>query len=186
MITGIIMASGFSKRMGHNKLLHKVDGVRIIERVIRNCKGSSLDEIMLVYRDKEIGDIGKGYDIKTIYNPKAILGQSESMKLGIKAAGEYSEFMFLMGDQPFITKGLINQLINEHINNEQYIIVPYYNNKRGNPTIFPSRFREELLNVEGDKGGRDIINKYNFLVKRIDVADEKLGRDIDREEDLEP
>ncbi|NLL81641.1 MAG: NTP transferase domain-containing protein, partial [Tissierellia bacterium] len=40
MVTGIIMAAGFSKRMGEDKLLMEIDGVKMVERVICNCKNS--------------------------------------------------------------------------------------------------------------------------------------------------
>lgn len=184
MITGIILASGFSKRMGEDKLLMEVDGIKMVERVIGSCEESSLDEVILVYRKEEVRNIGEEYNIKTIYNPKAHLGQSESMKLGIKAAKANDAFMFLMGDQPFITSRLINRLIEEYKNNEQSIIVPYYKDKKGTPTIFPSILKDELLQVEGDKGGRDIIGENITLVKKVYIDDEKFGLDVDREEDL--
>ncbi|CCQ95100.1 conserved hypothetical protein [[Clostridium] ultunense Esp] len=184
MIAGIIMASGFSKRMGEDKLLMEIDGVKMVERVIRSCKDSSLDEIILVYRRKEVRKIGKKYSIKTIYNPNAYLGQSESMKLGIKAIKDCQAYMFLMGDQPFITKRLIDRLIEEYKNDKSTIIVPYYNGRNGTPTIFSSKFKDDLLQVEGDKGGRDIIRRNVSSVKKVIIDDGKLGLDVDREEDL--
>ena len=88
--------------MGEDKLLMEVDGIKMVERVIGSCEESSLDEVILVYRKEEVRNIGEEYNIKTIYNPKAHLGQSESMKLGIKAAKANDAFMFLMGDQPLL------------------------------------------------------------------------------------
>ena len=75
MITGIIMASGFSNRMGKDKLLIEINGKKIIEWVIIALKDSNLDEIILVYRTEEIKKIGESYGIKTVLNPNAHLGQ---------------------------------------------------------------------------------------------------------------
>ena len=75
MITGIILASGFSNRMGHNKLLIEVDGIKVIERVINACKKSLVDEIILIYRLEELKVLGEMHGIKTIFNPNAHLGQ---------------------------------------------------------------------------------------------------------------
>ena len=48
MITGIILASGLSRRMaGHDKLLLPVDGTAIVERVMRAADASRLDNIIL-------------------------------------------------------------------------------------------------------------------------------------------
>jgi molybdenum cofactor cytidylyltransferase len=184
MITGIILASGYSKRMKEDKLLMKIDGTKMIELVIERCKESFLDNIILIYRTEEIKKIGERYNIKTLYNPKAHLGQSEGLKLGVKEAKNSEAYMFLVGDQPFITAQLIDTLIEEYRLNRASIVVPYYNCRRGMPTIFSSTFRDELLKVEGDKGGRDIIEKNASLVRKVFIDDKNLGMDIDTPEDF--
>lgn len=184
MITGIILASGFSKRMKEDKLLMKIDGVKMVERVIESAKKSSLDDILLVYRKEEVKNIGDKHGIKTIYNPNAHLGQSEGLKLGVKEADDSEAYMFLVGDQPFINTKLIDKLIFEYKNNQASIIVPYYNGRNGNPTIFPSIYKDELLNVQGDKGGRDIIRNNFSIVRKVHIDDERLGFDIDTPRDF--
>lgn len=185
MITGIIMASGFSERMGKDKLLLEIDGMKMVERVIRACVNSSLDRTILVYRKEEVKRIGEKYRIETIYNPNAHLGQSESMKLGIRKALYSRAYMFLVGDQPFINSMLIDRLIEEFEKQEHSIIVPSYNGRNGTPTIFSSKHRDELLRVEGDKGGRDVLKANIDSVKWVYIEDERLGMDMDSFEDLE-
>ena len=68
--------------------------------------------------------------------------------------------------------------------NQYSIIVPYYNGKQGMPTIFPFIYKRELMNIDGDKGGRDIINREEGNVKRVYLKDEKLGMDIDNMEEF--
>lgn len=184
MITGIILASGFSKRMGQDKLLVEVYGKKLLEWTIIACKKSILDEIIIIYRNQEIKEIADLYKLKSFYNHKAHLGQAESLKLGLQKAQESNAYMFLVGDQPFISSFLINQLIAEYKNNQSKIIIPYYKEKRGTPTIFPASFKQTLLKTKGDKGGRDLIKNNPALVKKIQIKDEKLGFDIDNEEDL--
>lgn len=184
MITGIILASGFSRRMGRDKLLIELDGEKIIERVIKACCKSKLDDIILIYRSQDIKRIGIKYNIKTIYNPNAHLGQSEGLKLGVKAAVDSDSYMFLVGDQPFLTSEIINKLIEEYNQKDSSIILPYYNGHRGMPMIISSIYREELLRVVGDRGGRDIIKKYPSEVKKVYIKEEKMGIDIDTQDDL--
>lgn len=184
MITGIILASGFSRRMKRDKLLMEIEGMKLIERVIEACINSNLDDIILVYRVDDLKKIGEKYSIKSIYNEKAHLGQSEGLKLGVREATRADSYMFLVGDQPFLTSELINTLIKEYKESYLPILVPYYNGHRGMPMIISSIFREELLNITGDKGGRDIVQKNISKVKKIYIEEEKLGMDIDNEEDL--
>ena len=184
MITGIILASGFSRRMKRDKLLMEIEGKKLIESVIEACINSNLDDIILVYRVDDLKKIGEKYSIKSIYNEKAHLGQSEGLKLGVREATRADSYMFLVGDQPFLTSELINTLIKEYKESYLPILVPYYNGHRGMPMIISSIFREELLNITGDKGGRDIVQKNISKVKKIYIEEEKLGMDIDNEEDL--
>lgn len=183
MITGIILASGFSRRMKKDKLLIEIHGEKVIERVIKAAIDSNIDEVILVYRNEEVKEIGDKYNIRTIYNERANLGQSESLKLGVKEAKGES-YMFLVGDQPFLTSELIDKLIEEYKGSNLPILVPYYNGNRGMPMIISSTFKEELLKVIGDKGGREIVENNISKVKKVYIEEEKLGMDIDNEEDL--
>lgn len=184
MVTGIILASGYSRRMGENKLLMDVKGKKMIEWVIINSKNSLLDQIILVYRCEEVKKIGDSYGIKTIHNPKSNLGQSEGLKVGVKKACNSDAYMFLLGDQPFVNNKLIDKLIIEYNKNKNSIIVPYYEGMNGTPTIFPSSYRKELLEVEGDQGGKDIIKNKQSSVKKIYINNAKLGFDIDKPSDF--
>jgi len=184
MITGIILASGFSSRMKEDKLLINIDGVAMVERVIKACKLSCLDDIILIYRKEEVKRIGEKYGLKTFYNPNAHLGQSEALKIGVREAKSADAYMFLLGDQPFITSKLIDKLIDEYNKTKATIVVPNYNGENGPPTIFSSTYRCELLALQGDKGGRDIIKKNIHSVQRVNIEDVKAGMDIDTIEDI--
>jgi len=185
MITGIIMASGFSKRMGENKLLVEVEGTKLIERVIESCKKSILDEIILIYRLDEVKDIGNKHGIKTIFNPNANLGQSAAVILGVENSKDSDAYMFIVGDQPYLDPLVINRLIEEYRKDKKMIVVPYYNFEFGMPIVFPKYYKDQLLKVKGDKGGNEIIRNTKELVKKIHFKNELLGVDIDTLEDLD-
>jgi len=184
MISGIILASGFSKRMEKEKLLLPVGGVALVERVIRVAQASRLDEVILVYQKKEIEKIGRKYGIKAVHNPRADEGQSAAIKLGIHTAHpETDAFMFMVGDQPFLNPSTINILIDTNRSDPHSIIVPVYNGLRGNPVLFPSELRDLLLALDGDRGGRVLIDSMPERVKLVSIDEEMLGTDIDTEED---
>lgn len=185
-ITAIILASGFSNRMGKQKLLLEIENIPIIERVIKAIKNSKVDEIIMIYRDDKIKDICSKYDIKTFYNDNAIKGQSEAIKLGVKnSSKETDAYMFFVGDQPYLDSFVINEIIHTFTKENNKIIVPKYNDKNGNPVLFSSILKENLLQLNGDIGGRSIINEFKSAVKYIDFEDEKMGIDIDTAEEYE-
>lgn len=180
-IAGIIMAAGFSRRMGQDKLLLKLDeGLLLVEKVVKEAAASDLDEVILVYQNPVIQKIGEKYGVKTVFNPDAVKGQSASVQIGIKTClPEMNGYMFLPGDMPFIDRKLINKLLKVFKNSTFPVIVPFYDGQPGMPTIFSSSLKAELLEITGDEGGRSIIRKNPFRVKKVHIKEVFRGIDID-------
>ena len=145
MISAIIMASGFSRRMGKNKLLMKYNDKFLIE-----------------------------YTLDTI--------SSESIKLGIKNCDKSEGYMFFVSDQPLLDKNDIEKLIKEFEKDKSFIIIPKYKESFGNPVIYPKKYKEQILNLEGDKGGKSII-KSSDKIKYVNVCENTLF-DIDNINDF--
>lgn len=180
MISGIIMASGFSKRMKQDKLFLTVDGIPMVEAVIAAAKASQLDEIILVYRNPKLRRLIDKWEINAVENPFPQKGQSESMKLGIQASNEMTKgYLFFVGDQPFITPAVIDSLINAYYMNLGSIIVPRYDGERGNPVLFSSHYKDKLLSIEGDRGGRSLIQEEMDQVYFLEISNPRVGIDID-------
>lgn len=185
MISGIILASGFSNRMGQDKLLLKLGQTPIVEKVIHAAVESLLDEVILVYRRKMVKAIAAAYEVKTVFNSKAKTGQSASVIKGILASTPDTHgFLFMMGDQPFITAEAINHILACHVKAPKQIIVPTYNGKNGNPVFFPSVYKNELLKIRGDNGGRHIIRAAGAGVTHVQMKYPHHGYDIDTPEDF--
>ena len=144
MVTGIIMASGFSTRMEDEKLLLQINGLPMVEHVIKSAHLSLLEEIVLIYRRGAVQEIGKRYGLKTVLNPHPERGQSEAIKLGIdRAPSESDGYMFFVGDQPYLSHATINGLIDVFNRDKKCIIIPVYSGAHGNPVTFPASLKKE-------------------------------------------
>ncbi len=185
-VTGLIMASGFSRRMKTDKLLLELGGKTVLERVIDSCLDSNLDDIILIYRKEEVRDIAIKNGIKAIHNENADRGQSESIKIGVKNVGDNSNgIMFIVGDQPHLDSKTIDILIDEFEKDQEKIIIPIYDGNKGNPTIFPASLKNQFSELEGDVGGKEIISKNLDRVNYIDIDNHKAGIDMDTVEEYE-
>jgi len=174
------MASGFSKRMQQEKLLMKIDEVPMVEAVIRSAKESRLTEVILVYRNPEVKLLADRYEVKAIYNPNAHLGQSAAIKCGIEAAAvDTKAYLFMVGDQPFLQAEIIDKVIETYETNKPLIVVPTYKGKNTNPVLFDSSLRQSLLQIEGDQGGRGIIEAMRDRAEFIEMNDKAQLEDID-------
>lgn len=178
-ILGIIMASGFSKRMGKNKLLMKIDNTSMIRRVAKEVSYSKIEDIVLVYSDENVKNEVVDLPINTSFNNSPESGQSMSIKIGLNSyEKEYDGYMFFVGDQPFIDSSTINNIINIFNENKNYIVIPEYNGKKGNPVIFPKYLKNQLLDINGDKGGRIVIEQCE-KINKVAIKDIRCGIDID-------
>ncbi|UTC64698.1 NTP transferase domain-containing protein [Treponema sp. OMZ 788] len=91
--------------------------------------------------------------------------------------------MFFTADQPFLKISTIKNLLELYSKNKEYIIYPKYGDDRGSPVIIPSKYRQDLLKLEKDKGGASLINEDNskFLIVENTIE----GFDIDDMETYE-
>ncbi|MFC1591364.1 molybdenum cofactor cytidylyltransferase [Thermodesulfobacteriota bacterium] len=183
-VSGIILASGFSRRMQQDKLLLPVNGVPLLERVIRAAVQSDLDEVLLVYRSGSVKDIAERCGLRTVLNQSAQEGQSAAVRIGIAAARQDAAgLLFMVGDQPFLSAAVIDLIISEFFRNPEKIVVPVYDGQRGSPVLFPSRCREQLLALRGDRGGRSIINRMPESVLTAAIQQSAPLVDIDTPEE---
>ena len=187
MIYGIILAAGEGKRMGKVKLTLPLGDRQLIEWVLQAVKLTPLDKYFLVVRpeDKDIIKIGKAWGAEIVLNPDFRKGMSTSIKKALLKINtqEAEGFFLILGDQPLITSKIINKLIKSFSSGKREIVVPYFKDKRGNPVLFDICWKDELMAVTGDVGGRILIKAHPEKVKRVNVSDETILFDIDQEKD---
>jgi molybdenum cofactor cytidylyltransferase len=183
-ISGILLASGASRRMKSTKQLLEWHGEYLINHVVREILESRIDELLVI--------LGANYDEiinvidqrpKIVRNSGWIIGKSSSIKLGVISAGIIPDgVIFFLVDQPFINKAIINTLIYYFQNSTENIIVPRVNGRLCTPVLFGKKYYKKLISLSGEQGGKEIIKKAKD-VRWVDWEDEKLLVDIDTEED---
>jgi len=187
MICGIILAAGEGKRMGKVKLTLPLGDKQLIEWVLQAVKLAPLDKYFLVVRpeDKEMIKIGESWGAEIVLNPDFRRGMITSIKKALLKIDiqEVEGFFLILGDQPLITSKIINKLIKSFSPGKEEIVVPYFKDKRGNPVLFDICWKDELMTVTGDVGGRVLIKAHPEKVKRVNISDETILFDIDQEED---
>jgi molybdenum cofactor cytidylyltransferase len=188
MIVGIILSAGESKRMGTPKQLLPWGNTVIIQQVIDNALSSRLGMVLVVlgyHVDEIAGRIRPSSKTRILVNQKYKIGMSSSMKFGIKNAPTDSEaLMLLLGDQPLISSGIIDKLIDAYYAGKNGIIIPVYDGQRGHPVIFDSRFRKELQAI-GNGGAMEVINKHADDIFEVPVDSQNILIDIDTPQDYQ-
>ena len=159
--------------------LHTLDKLIDLKKVNDN-----INEIIFVTKYDEIINNLKNKDIKVIKNNNSEFGISQSIKLGISNSFN-NAYMFIVCDQPYIKKETINKFINEFIRSKKNLGCVSNDSILLNPTIFTDKYKDKLLKLDGDKGGKKIILKNIDDLFIFDVLEKRELIDIDYKSQLE-
>jgi molybdenum cofactor cytidylyltransferase len=189
---GIILAAGASVRFGQPKQLIRLGGKYLVEWVLDAALNSRLHTVVLVLGHEQetiLQALGTKADlpgVKVAINPDYRDGQSTSLKTGLSSIRQnFGSVMFLLGDQPMIKTDIIDHMLDQFRQSEKDLCVPVCKNKRGNPVIFRRPLYDELMQIRGDIGARDIIRKNSDCAHFVEIDEPLYFFDIDTPQDLE-
>ncbi|GAF38291.1 hypothetical protein FC83_GL001758 [Agrilactobacillus composti DSM 18527 = JCM 14202] len=157
-ISAIVLASGLSQRMGSaNKLFMTYRGETFLDKTLRLVTQLPVYERLLVIgpADLKQAHVPQGYKLLVNHNPE--LGQSHSVVLGTQmATGD--AYIYLAIDQPDLRVSDVHPLL--LLAKSDKIVYPTILTQPSNPMVFGSHFRDELLQLTGDSGGRQIRTQH--------------------------
>ena len=127
------------------------------------------------------------YGVVPIENREPARGISYSLKLGLQRAlkdnPDLKGVLFSVCDQPWIEPATIQQIFNTAALHPGSIVCAGCGEQRGNPVLWDRAYFLELAALEGDRGGKQIMEKYGDKVRVVQAGEKEL-RDIDVKEDL--
>jgi molybdenum cofactor cytidylyltransferase len=184
--TGIVvLAAGGSSRFGTPKLLESWRGEGILRHVVEMVLASGYGPAVVVLGAEfdQLSESISDQPIPFIENPQWSDGQSTSVITGLRAIEDRCEaVIFVLGDMPAVDQSNLNALVDAHRVTLESIIAPYARERWGNPVLFDCRTFSDLKNLEGDRGGRVLFDKYppHSISSGTDVL-----FDIDSPDDLD-
>lgn len=189
---GIVLAAGMSRRFGANKLLAPLHGKPLIRVVLEAALASRLARLFVVLGHESdrvrgaIGDLADDDRLEIVINADYADGQGGSVAAGLRAAMvNFTAAMFLMGDQPWLDRQIIDALIDAFQASEKDICYPSHQGRRRNPVIFGARFFPQILALTGDAGARALIDANPDAACIVEYIQAAPFRDVDREADLD-
>jgi len=158
-ISAVVLAAGESARMGRPKLSLEMRGKTILEHALSPIAEAGIRDVVVVFSEENerLKDrVPKAY--RVVINRHSKEGISTSLKAGVSAVDPRSQgVLFALGDQPFVDPAVYGALIQSHRRDLPLITCPVHEGKRGNPVLFDRRLWPELMKIEGDEGGKQIM-----------------------------
>jgi len=190
-IRGILLAAGYSKRFGSNKLLQALPagapdaGTPIGLAAAKHLLEALPDSIAVVRpRAQKLGKILRDAGCNTVVCKNASEGMGTSLAAGVRATSDATGWIVALADMPFIRSETV-RTVARAISEGAAIAAPVYRGERGHPVGFARRFLDELSSLHGDDGARQFIKQHPEWVKLLEVDDPGTVRDIDEPSDLE-
>ena len=186
-ISATILAAGSSQRMGDNKLLLTFQDDTLINVVCKTIIDSYLKPVFVVtgFENKKVVEsLPKSID-KIVYNEDWSRGMATSINKAISSLpNNIDGNMIVLGDMPLVTVKTINKLHQVFLNNNgNKIIYADYLGKQANPVIFPRKFFDEILHLNGDRGCKKIIYKNRKSSIGVPIDSSEVIFDCDTKDD---
>lgn len=183
-VGAVLMASGFSRRFGTNKLLEPVDGIPMIQRAMAAVPARLFQRALVVSACTEILTLAQTEGYLPLPNPGAAEGQSASIRLGLSELLDMDGVLFSVCDQPWLRRESVERLLDRFSASPGCICALSWQGKRGNPVIFPAALFPELLVLTGDRGGGRVIQAHPERLRLVEAEDGRELRDVDTPESL--
>ena len=173
--------------MGDNKLLLPFQDNTLINVVCKTIIDSYLKPVFVVtgFENKKVVEsLPKSID-KIVYNEDWSRGMATSINKAISSLpNNIDGNMIVLGDMPLVTVKTINKLHQIFLNNNgNKIIYADYLGKQANPVIFPRKFFDEILHLNGDKGCKKIIYKNRKSSIGVPIDSSEVIFDCDTKDD---
>ena len=187
MIRAILLAAGEGSRMGVPKQLLNWSGKNLLEESIDTIlKVDKVTELRVVlgYKSDKIKEKIqkiKNEKIRILVNENYDNGMATTIKTGMSnMSSNIKHLMIALGDQPFINKDIIKNIINKYLFVDKECLVPVYKGKRGHPVIIKRELLEEEINkIDGIGGLRQFIKHKPEKVYFYEIDKKEIIIDLD-------
>lgn len=187
-ITSIILAAGYSIRMGDFKPLLRLGDKTLLERVIQLFQSAGIADIRVVtgHRSSDLQALSEQLGVCTIFNSCYDQGMFSSVLAGIKSLEPDREAFFMLpADIPLVRRQTLLDLLNEYRLQRANIVYPCFQGTRGHPPLIAAEYADEIESWSGEGGLRAFLEQYEKHAADVDVADEFILCDMDTPADYQ-
>ncbi len=188
---GIVLAAGYSNRMGFSKPLAPF-GDRTFLRAVCDCLAACGTVRIHVVVNAGLAGILKsspesGHPLASfVVNAEPALGQIRSVQLGLAAAqdGGARWAVVALADQPAVRPQTVGLLAVRAAAEPGSILMPTWGGRSGHPYVIPERFFSRFTGAGPGETSRDVLRALSSSVVRVETDDPAVLTDADSLADM--
>ena len=177
MTTAIVLAAGFSRRLGRPKQLEIIGDETLLHRAARLAREVAPTIVVIPAGAPLLRESVRDLDVTIVENVEAGEGIASSIRCGVRACA--GDVLLTLCDQPRVTAAHLRALVAS----AAPIAASGYSGIAGVPAFFSAAFLGELLALQGDAGARRVIEAHRDIVRvlpfeeaAVDVDDDSPAR----------
>jgi molybdenum cofactor cytidylyltransferase len=182
-LAAVVLAAGFGRRFGGNKLTAPWEGGVLIDGALRAALAAPVEDVIVVTgADPKVIEAVQAHGdprLRIVYAEDHAKGLSASLKTGVASLrpGVHGCYIFL-GDMPRIPQEVLAQLA-EAIDNGAPAAAPVRHGVRGHPVILASGLFDMIMDLQGDRGANGLLDALGTQVVTIPTTDAGILFDVD-------
>jgi len=184
MVSAVVLAAGASTRMGTQKLLLPFGGEPLIRRAVRQVVATGFDDVLVVLGSEHQATAAalEGLPVRRVINAQFASGMGSSFRTAVEHLPDSEAAMFALADQPFVTTGEYQQVLDAYRKREHPIVSVRYGEVMAPPHLFEREFFPELARLQ--HGARDVLLRHLERTTILRFPADLLV-DVDTPEDYE-
>ena len=188
-IMAIVLAAGQSTRMGSSKLVADLGGQPLVQHSVKKLLAAGLQGVVVVtgHDAPAIVAAVNPLGVTIVHNPHYAEGLSTSLKCGLAAIpADVDGVLICLGDMPLVDAQSVNRLVAAfNVAEHRSICIPTHGQVRGNPVLWGRQHFAALQTVEGDQGGRRLLEALADEIVEVAVASNGVLLDVDTPQALQ-
>jgi CTP:molybdopterin cytidylyltransferase MocA len=172
--------------MGAFKPLLPFGDKTVVETCVNNLRAAGIQEIVVVvgHRAADIKQRLSNSGVSFALNSDPDSEMNVSIARGVELVDNAATAVLIaLVDHPAVPPQIIAQIIDEWQRGEAKLIQPEHEGHGGHPVLVDLAFRQELLNLDPQRGLRALFDRHREQVRRLPVDSSFVARDMDRWED---
>lgn len=187
MVAAIVLAAGFSRRMGFPKQLLPWENSTVIGVIVNKLVLAGIQPIVVVTGEarEQIAAVLAGQPVQVVLNPKF---QEDSMVQSLQSGlaclpADVPAALVVLGDQPQMPVEVIRLLLESYTRTGSQLTVPSYRMRRGHPWLIDCSLWSEIMDMPAEHTLRSFINSHAGIIRYVETDMEAVILDLDTPEE---
>ena len=182
----IVLAAGFSSRMGAFKPLLPFGERTLVDHVVTNLRAAGVGRIHVVtgFQADALAPELARLGVTRAHNADFAAGMFSSVRAGVASLpADVEAFLLAPVDVPLTRASTLARVLRAAAARDSAIVYPTYRGKRGHPPIVRRALFAEILSSDGDGGLRALLARHDDEASEVAVFDWGCLADMDRHDD---